>query len=1251
MTPHLSTHPSTRTSSWHPAWEIVRFELQDSFRTRFSLIAFAVFLIVGLVIVHVMGVDLPFFEAIREAFGIKATKPGNLVPFANAPLTIMRIFCAANLFLIILTVGIFTDRATKDFASGVDGLLFTTPLKKWQFGVGRLIASCWISIFISLGLGLGILLAQSLPWMEPSRFAPFNLLAYLQPYVYLIIPNILIFGLLSFALGLLTRRPLAGYLGLVAILLLQFVLNSLLSILKADRFLEVLVNPLGTPQIEYTVQFWTKVEQNTLNVPYAPVIWLSRLLYLALGVAFLVWVGRRFSFSGSASRPNSRLEKLLDWAERWLIVWKARFSEGGAEQTHPASAAIAPKAGELLQKAPVTHPHYGFAAQLYDVWRIAALELKRLIWNPLTLTVLAISLIATGFLMVTILGSGASPKLPVTELVVAGLDWLLRFIAPLLIVFLAGDLVWREREVKVDALTDPLPVRSWVFVWGKLLALGLLLLLTLLLLTVGSLLAQTVNRYTHYQLGVYGISLFTITLVDLLLVAVLVITIQVLTNQKFLGYFLSAVLALVFLAGDVVPFFKNARLLQYGFRPKYYYSDISGYGRMLEPMRWFQGYWLAIALLLLCISALFWVRGVDTQPKQRWRIARQRFTRPMQRVIALSAIAALCLGGWIYYNTRILNGGTSIAEGQDQMIAYEKAYGSLRDAQPKITAIQLRGDLYPETDSRFGVKGTYTLQNQTQKAIDTILINVFKRVQVNQITINGVSGEQQVQHPVFQVYRLPLSSPLQPGASIEATFDLLRMPPTGFADDPGKYSEYVANGTNFLSTDFLPMVGFVDRLLVKDPQKREQAGLPKLDPAAEQARVSQFNFNHPDTDRALFSAILSTASDQMIVTSGEKVREWTEGNRRYFQYESQVPIQKLVPFVSGRYEVLRNAWQGVPIEIYYHKGHDRNLSRILSGAQKGLDYASQNFSPYPYKSLRIVETPYVSEAISFPGGQINMGEKLAFLTKLNDNDSATVDSAFRYAVHEVAHQWWGHQVIPAGLKGRGLLTEALAEYTANQVYAKQFGQEALGLALRDNLNTYLQNRNKSDVPLLEASESHLVYQKGSLVLFALQDYLGEDGVNRILAKFLKDRAKVPPYPSSEDLVAALRQATPEKYQYLITDLFETVTLYNNEAESATVKKRPDGKYDVMLKLSAAKVRSDNNGNETPAEMNNEEIDVGIYNAAGKLIYLKKHPFKHGETELTITVDQPPQTAGIDPLHKLIDKVPDDNITNLKEVFN
>jgi ABC-2 type transport system permease protein len=570
------------------------------------------------------------------------------------------------------------------------------------------------------------------------------------------------------------------------------------------------------------------------------------------------------------------------------------------------------------------------------------------------------------------------------------------------------------------------------------------------------------------------VGLFTITLVDLLLIAVLAMTVQVLVNQKFLGYVLSALVVVLFTAGGNVVF-ENARLLQYGFRPKSYYSDLSGYGSMLEPVRWFQGYWLAIALLLICITALFWVRGADTQPKQRWRIARQRFTRPMQTVMALSAIAALLLGGWIYYNTALLSAGTNRGEGVAQLVAYEQAYGHLRDAQPTITAINLQGDLYPDEDARFAVKGTYSLENQTQQPIDTILIQVFKATQMNQIALAGAPEGQPIQHPSFQGYAFTLPTPLPPGGTVEASFDLVRQPPEGFANDPGRtFTAYVDNGANFGSIGFLPQVGFNDQLrFLISPEMWEQAGLPPIDPEADQARATQINANHPDTHLAQFSAILSTAPDQIIFTSGEQVRDWTEGNRRYFEYQSQVPIEKQVPFISGRYEVQKDDWQGISIEIYYHPGHDRNLDHILAGAKQGLDYAAQQFGPYPPTSLRIVETPYVNEAVSYPGGQIFMGENQVFLANLKDDGTNTLDIAFHITAHAVAHQWWGQQIhISYQRPGDRVLTESLAEYTANQVYAREFGTTGLGAALRNNLNLYLQSRNRSDVPLVEAGVRH-----------------------------------------------------------------------------------------------------------------------------------------------------------------------------------
>ena len=1230
--PHLLPPPSP----WQPVWEIIRFELRESLRTRFLLATFAMFFVGTLLYMHTTGTTLG--ASILAKLGlVPALRPGALVPYANAPLAIMKIFATTSPLWILVALGVFAERATKDFTNNVDALVFTTPLKEQQFVAGRFIASFLISFFITLSCGLALLLGSALPWMDPARIAPFNLLSYFQPYGYLVIPNLLIFGFLSFGLGLLTRRTLPSYLALVALTLAAEIIRSLFSILRFSPFWITLVSPSGIETVDYAVRFWTQVERNTLSVPFVPVIWLSRLLFLGLSAAFFLWVLRSFSFSGVATRPPSWLEKGLEWGERRLSFLTRRHQ--------PEPAAGNPPAGVVVSGQPPTvQPHYGSQAQLRHVWRIALAELQRLIGNPLVLGILAVSVVALMGMLVYQLsmaaGSGRT-SLPVTGQMVRVVDIILSLFAPLLIIFLAGDLVWRERDVKMAPLSDALPVHSWAIVAGKLFALGLVLGVALLLFMIAGLIAQALNGYTDYELGVYGVGLFTLVLLDLVLVAVLAIAIQVLVNQKFLGYAISAAVII----GFASPLFQKARLLQYGYWPVSFYSQINGYGRMLEPVRWFQLYWVAVALLLVCLTILFWVRGVDTDAKTRWRIAKQRFTRPMQMTVGLAAISALALGGWIFYNTTVLNPSASRAESIASLVAYEQAYSDLENAQPTITAIDIQGDLYPEgADPQFAVRGTLTLENQTQQPISTLLLNTSASPahQTNAITVNG-NPANTVNAYAFglNTYEFALASPLLPGDSLAAEFDLLVTPGPGFSDkDPGpNTNDLLANGTTLDRTDLWPTVGFNHRARVKG-EARQQAGLPPFDEAAEAAKLAQ-DWGVPGVHKVQYTDTLSTVSDQVAITAGNLQREWTEGDRRYFQYATQTPIKSIIPFFSGRYEVQRDEWNGIPIEIYYHPDHDRNLDRIMRGTKAGLDYASQNFGPYPHGVYRVFETPYTSDALAFPS-IVSFGEGMFWASPINTDDPTQIDTVFRIAAHEAAHQWWGEQLTPSIQDGARILTESLADYTSYQAFVKEFPPEALGNALLYSLNQYLTNRTKSDVPLLEAQAMHLVYDKGALAMMAMQDYLGEDVVNQALAKLLQEKSIAPPYPNGQALVDALRAVTPEKYQYLLTDLFETVTLYDNRITAATVSPRADGKFDVTLTVNTAKVRSDEVGNETKATMDDEELDVGIFNAADKLIYLQKHGFRAGDTTLTVTVDELPKSAGIDPLHKLIDKAPDDN---------
>jgi len=143
-------------------------------------------------------------------------------------------------------------------------------------------------------------------------------------------------------------------------------------------------------------------------------------------------------------------------------------------------------------------------------------------------------------------------------------------------------------------------------------------------------------------------------------------------------------------------------------------------------------------------------------------------------------------------------------------------------------------------------------------------------------------------------------------------------------------------------------------------------------------------------------------------------------------------------------------------------------------------------------------------------------------------------------------------------------------------------------------------------------------------------------------------AQTDPYPDTRLLVAALRAQTPPELQYLITDGFESIVLYDNKALSATVTPTADHKYKVTLTAQARKVKADGNGNETPMPLN-DYIEIGVFKGKKdeeQPLYLKKVKFTQEENTFEIVVDELPTRAGIDPYNKLVDRVADDNMIDV-----
>ncbi|MCD8476253.1 MAG: hypothetical protein LRY40_07895, partial [Shewanella fodinae] len=158
-----------------------------------------------------------------------------------------------------------------------------------------------------------------------------------------------------------------------------------------------------------------------------------------------------------------------------------------------------------------------------------------------------------------------------------------------------------------------------------------------------------------------------------------------------------------------------------------------------------------------------------------------------------------------------------------------------------------------------------------------------------------------------------------------------------------------------------------------------------------------------------------------------------------------------------------------------------------------------------------------------------------FVTDLRDKEK--IDPVYYVTAHEVAHQWWGHQLGAADVQGSAVLSESLSQYSALMVLQHKYGAEILRKFLKYELDRYLRGRSaeqKEELPLLRTEgQNYIHYQKGSVIMMALEDHLGEQRLNDNLKAFLERyRYRNDPYPTTLDLLTYLKRDTTAEQSHV-----------------------------------------------------------------------------------------------------------------------
>ena len=1140
----------------------------------------------------------------------------------NSPYAMLQTLGIMGVFGIFVVVAMVAGPVIRDDETGFAPILRSTRVTKGAYLGGRFAGALGAALLVMASVPAAIAIGAQMPWLDPEKVGPFRPFDLVYAIVVFALPTLAIVGAGFFALATATRSLMWTYVGAVATLMFFTISRAWLRDVQHDT-LSALSDPFGVAALSITTKYWTSTERNTQLPPLAGLLLANRVLWL--GIA-----GALFS---------------LAW-------WRFRFETRSKAAAAPPAVAPDPAPAKAAAAA-LARPRHDAATTRAQLSALARFDMAFVFRSPAFFVLLFIGVLNAGVGSWYVADWYGSDAWPVTRLMVQALQGAFSFMPMLIAVYYGGELVWRDRDRRVHEMVDATAAPDWTHLLPKIVAIALVLVATALVAVLTGMTVQLLKGWMHFEPLAYLLWWVWPTVVFSLQVAVLSVFVQVLVPQKFIGWGVMLLWIVGSVAMNSAGFEHN--LYNYAGTPPVPLSDFNGTARFWIGQAWFHLYWSAFALGLAVLAHGLWRRGSAAALRVRLSALPRRLAGTPALLGGAALVAWFGSGAWIFWNTNVLNryeprpdAEARLADGERELLAFENL------PRPTITAVTLDVQLFPN-EARAVTHGRYRIENRTGAPIDRLHLAWPERAKLDEFVLAGAALDKEYERFAYRIYRLQPA--LQPGEVREARF-ATTLQERGFPNGQ-PLTRLVANGSFVDNAEITPSFGIDREALLKDRAKRRKHGLPPdlRPPTLEDEAGRERGVFRPDGEWVTSDITVTTDADQTPIAPGATVSERVADGRRTVRFVADAPIAHFFSIQSARYEVRRDQIGDVKLAIYHQPGHDLNVERMLAAMKRSLQLFQREFGPYQFKQARILEFPsYADFAQSF-ANTIPYSENIGFLTRLGDPEK--IDVVTYVTAHEIAHQWWGHQLLPSRQQGATMLVESFAQYSALLVMEELYGREQMRKFLKYELDRYLRGRGGEvveELPLARVeNQPYIHYQKGSLVMWAAKDLIGVEKVNRALRRMLELHAfKDRPFPNTRDFLALLREEAGPQHAALIDELFERITLLDLKAANARATQRPDGRWDVSFEVQAKKFFADGHGKETEAPLEGS-FEVGAFAVepgrpgydAKAVLATERRALKTGAQTVTLTMARRPEFVGVDPFNTRIDRNSGDNLVKVE----
>ena len=1128
------------------------------------------------------------------------------------------IFTLGSVFIIMFFA---ISAMLRDKQYHMEGLIYSSSIKKRYYFWSRFLGTFLFSALAFSPFMLGYIVGNYFFDLDPERIGDFQILTYLQPWLYMILPNIFICSAVIFSVSTITKNSVATYASAVFVYMLYFVCSMFLnSPLLAQSVpaspeamrLAAVLDPFGIATFFEQTQYWTPYQKNTQLLSFSGLFLLNRFVWIASSLIFLLITYKIFSFRKITKKVKK--EKIQQISN----VQQTAYN-------------------------PLKTVH-NFKAQQLAFFSLLKLELKNVFKSLPFLAVLLMWLFIIFSELYSTITSGGEYNVslyPYTnELIELIVDPLTIF-SLILIVFYSSEIIWKERNLNFNLIIDATPIKNSVFFLSKFFAI---LLLPIILIATGILMCiafQISFGYTNFELGVY-MSLFYYYGLQLAIFCMIILFINSIAKSKYLGMGISGLLVILSFKANLLGL--EHPLTSIGFMPRAAYTNMNGvYG--VKMFHHLAIYWGTLGSLLVVLSFKLWHRGSNTSFLSKINEFKYNWTK-VQKVISL-VLLVLFVGSasFIYRNTNIISDYVTVEDRLSFRENYErkfKHYESLERLYP--VSIKTEVAIYPE-NQKYTVKAYYLLKNKSDKPLKEVFIT--ERMPLQDITIENASL---VNHDTnYGTYNFKLKTPLKPNHSIKYSYEISKSLNVYEEDN-----SILKNGTYIMHQSFEPVLGYNANLEISDKIEREKRNLPKR--KEEDNSDTHIEFEDYKNEKIPFEVILSTTKNQTGISSGRLLKTWTKDDRNYYHYKTKGEVIPMVAYFSAKYKTKKVNYKGISIEQFFDENHDFNIKDIEESTKQTLDYCQANFGKYNFDYVRIAEVP---SHWSFGGfahpGVISMVEDRLYLCDIRDED--TFNLVAKRTIHEVAHQWWGHTLSSKPVPGGSLFTEGFAKYTEAVILEKLYGKTAVYELVENARSRYFRGRAYAgdlEPPVYKVfGQGYISYGKALTVMLALKDLIGEEKVNEVIKELTdKHRETNTLEVTSIEFLKCVYKKTPTKYHNLVDDWFKRVITYDLGIESGDYKKLNDGTYEVSVKIKANRFETKNNGEIKEISLN-EPIRLGVFTKhpsevknKSSILHYKLTQIKKGETEIKIIVKEKPKYIAIDPYGTRSDENLVDNMVRL-----